>query len=62
MSGDIVNTPKELLNIHKEVFMTEDIFLVNGIPFFIVLSQNIIFTLVINIEDRKYITIFKYFK
>jgi hypothetical protein len=30
--------PKELLKIHKEVFLTTDIFFVNKIPFFLTLS------------------------
>ena len=33
VAGYIVRIPKELVNIHKEVFMTADIFFVNGIPF-----------------------------
>ena len=29
MSGGIVKIPKELVNLHKEIFMTADIFFVN---------------------------------
>ena len=41
--------------------MTAYIFFVNGIPFFISLGRNITFTVAIHIENRKYITTFKYF-
>ena len=42
--------------------MTADILFINGIPFFILFGHNITFTALIHIEDRKSITIFKYFK
>ena len=35
VEGEIVKTPKEIVRIHKKLFMTADIFSVNGIPFFI---------------------------
>jgi hypothetical protein len=35
---DYVKVPKELLKLHKEVFLRTDIFLVNKIPFFLTLS------------------------
>ena len=59
--GDIVDILKELFKIHKEVFMTADIFFVNGIPFFF-LRRNITFTAIRHIEDIKPITIFKALK
>ena len=34
MAGDIFIIPKELIELHKDVFMTADILFVNGIPFF----------------------------
>ena len=34
VTGDIVKNPKELINLHKEVFMTADILFINGMPFF----------------------------
>ena len=37
VAGDIFKIPKELIKLHKEVFMTAEIFFVNGIPFFILL-------------------------
>ena len=51
--GDIVKIPKELFNLHREVFMTADIFFVNGIPIFVSLSHNNTFIAVSYLEDRK---------
>ena len=59
VTGEMVKNPKEIMELHKEVFMTEDILFVNGIPFFILLNINITFTSVIYIEVRKPIRIFK---
>ena len=33
VSGDIVVISRQLIKIYNDVFMTEDIFFVNGIPF-----------------------------
>jgi hypothetical protein len=38
VARDYVKVPKELLNLHKEVFLTTDIFFVNKIFFFLTLS------------------------
>jgi hypothetical protein len=35
---DYVKVPKELLKLHKERFLTTDIFFVKNIPFFLTLS------------------------
>ena len=35
VAGDIVKIPKELVKLHKEIFMTADILLVNGMPFLV---------------------------
>jgi hypothetical protein len=59
---DYVKVPKELLKLHKEVFMTTDIFFVNKIPFFLTLSHNICFTAVNHLVDRNVMHIFKAFK
>ena len=61
-AGDIVKFTKELIKLHKEVFMTSDILFVNGIPFFILLGRNITFTVLIHIKYKKEISIFKSFK
>jgi hypothetical protein len=52
VARDYVKVPKELLKIHKEVFLTTDIFFVNKIPFFLTLSRHIYFTAVKNLADR----------
>jgi hypothetical protein len=59
---DYVKVPKELLKLHKEVFLTTDIFFVNKIPFFLTLSRNICFTAVNQLADRTVPQIFKAFK
>ena len=33
VAGDLVKIPKELIKIHRYVFMTADILFVDGIPF-----------------------------
>jgi hypothetical protein len=59
---DYVKVPKELLKLHKEVFLTTDIFFVNKIPIFLTLSQKICFTAVNHLADRTVPQIFKAFK
>jgi hypothetical protein len=62
VARDYVKVPKELLKLHKEVFMTTDIFFVNKIPFFLTLSRKICFTAVNHLADRTVPQIFKDFK
>jgi hypothetical protein len=57
-----VKVPMELLKLHKEVFLTADIFFVIKIPFFLTLSCNICFTAVNNLAGRTVPQIFKAFK
>jgi hypothetical protein len=52
----------ELMKLHKEVFLTTDIFFVNKIPFFLTLSHKICFTAVNHLADRTVPQIFKAFK
>jgi hypothetical protein len=54
--------PVELMNLHREVFLTVDIFFVNKIPFFLTLSRRICFTAVNHLADRTVPQIFKAFK
>ncbi len=61
VARDFVKIPKELLKLHKEVFLTADIFFVNNIPFFITLSRKTCFTAVNHLPDRKVKNIFKAF-
>jgi hypothetical protein len=62
VAREYVKIPKELLRLHKEVFMTTDIFSVKKIPFFLTLSRNICFTAVDRLTDRTVPQIFKAFK
>jgi hypothetical protein len=57
-----VKVPKELFKLHKEVFLTTDIFFMNKIPFLLTLSHKICFTAVDNLADRTVPQIFKAFK
>jgi hypothetical protein len=62
VARDYVKVPKELLKLHKDFFLTTDIFFVNKIPFFLTISQNICFTAVNHLADRTVPQIFKAFK
>jgi hypothetical protein len=62
VARDFVKIPVELLKLHKEVFLTVDIFFVNKIPFFLTLSQKVCFTAVNHLMDRTVPQIFKAFK
>jgi hypothetical protein len=62
VARDYVKAPKELLKLHKEVFLTTDILFVNKIPFFLTLSRKICFTAVNNLADGTVPQIFKDFK
>jgi hypothetical protein len=59
---DYVKVPMELMKIHKEVFLTPDIFFVNKIIFLLTLSCKICFTSVNHLVDRTVPQIFKAFK
>ena len=60
--ADFVKVPKELLSLHREVFLTVDIFFVNQIPFFLTLSRKICFTSVNHLANRKTATVFAAFR
>jgi hypothetical protein len=62
VARDFVKVPVALLKLHKEVFLTVDIFFVNKIPFFLTLSRKICFTAVNHLADRTVPQIFKAFK
>jgi hypothetical protein len=62
VARDFVKVPVELLKLHKEVFLTVNIFFVNKIPFFLTLSRKICFTAVNHLADRTVPQIFKPFK
>jgi hypothetical protein len=62
VARDYVKVTKELLKLHKEVFLTTGIFFVNKIPFFLILSRKICFTAVHHLVDRTVPQTFKDFK
>jgi hypothetical protein len=62
VARDYVKVPMELMKLHKEVFLTTDIFFVNNIPLFLTLIFKICFTAVNHLADRTVPQIFKAFK
>ena len=59
---DVIETLKEIQELHKDVTLTIDIFFVNNIPFFVTYSLVICFVLVTHLSSRKALTIFNSFK
>ncbi len=59
---DIVSIPKDIHELHKEVTLTIDIFFVNKIPFFLILSRVLYFTMVTHLPNRSLDQIFKALK
>jgi hypothetical protein len=57
-----VKVPKELLQLHKNVFLTADIFFVNEIPFLLTLSRKICFTAVSHLANKSVPQIFTAFR
>jgi hypothetical protein len=62
VARDCFKVPMEIMKLHKEVFLTTDIFFVNKIPFFLTHSRKICFTAVNHLVDRTVPQIFKAFK
>jgi hypothetical protein len=62
VARDFVKVPVELLKLHKEVYITANLFFVNKIPFFLTLSRKICFTAINHLADRPVPQIFKAFK
>jgi len=61
VARDFVKIPSEIVKLHKEVYLTLDLFFVNKIPFLLTLSRNICFTTVNHLADRKLAHIFQAF-
>jgi hypothetical protein len=61
VATDFVKIPKEILDLHRDVSLTADIFFVNKIPFFLTLSRNICFTAVNHLPNRTVPAILKAF-
>jgi hypothetical protein len=62
VARDFVKVPVEILKLHKEVYITADLFFVNKIPFFLTLSRKICFTAINHLADRNVLQIFMAFK
>ena len=62
VAQDFVKVPKELLWLHKDVFLVANIFFTNKIPFFLTYSHKICFTAVNHLANRKVGSIYKAFE
>ena len=62
VGGMALKVPREFLNLHREVYLTVDLFFVNKIIFFLTLSRKIDYTSVTHLSSRKIAKIFKAFK
>jgi hypothetical protein len=62
VARDFVKVPVELLKLHKQVYVTADLFFVNKIPFFLTLSHKICFKAINHLADRTIPQIFMAFK
>jgi hypothetical protein len=62
VARNFVKVPVELLKLHKEVYITANLFFVNKMPFFLTLSQKICFMAINHLTDRTIPQIFMAFK
>jgi hypothetical protein len=62
VARDFVKVPVELLKLHKEVYITANLFFMNKIPFFLMLSHKICFMAINHLADRTVPQIFMLFK
>ena len=62
VARDFVKVPVEVLKLHKEVYMTPNLFFVNKILVFLMLSHKICFMAVNHLADRTVPQIFMAFK
>jgi hypothetical protein len=62
VARDFVKVPVELLKLHKEVYITADLFFVINIPFLLTLSHKICFMAINDLMDRTILQIFMAFK
>jgi hypothetical protein len=62
VARNCVKIPMELLKLHKEVYITADLFFVNNIPFFLTLSHMICFMAINHLANRTVPQIFMAFK
>ena len=62
MTGNLVQVRKEFVKLHKDIYLTEDLFFVNNIPFFINLRRKICLKVVNHLANGKLETIPMAFK
>jgi hypothetical protein len=62
VARDYVKVPMELMKLHKEGFLTTDIFFINNIPFLLMTSRKICAMAVNHLAERTVPQIFKAFK
>ena len=62
MAGDLFKIPREYKLLQKSVFITADIFIVDGAPFFITISRKIDFLGISHFPGRKIQNIFQAYK
>ena len=62
VAGDLIQVLKELVKLHKDIYLMEDLFFVNSIPFFLNLSRKIFFSSVKHLANRELNSTFKAFK
>jgi hypothetical protein len=62
VARDFVKVPVELLKLHKEVYITANLFFVNKILFFLTLSHKICFTAINHLMYKTVLQIFMAFK
>jgi hypothetical protein len=53
VATDYLQVPQVILDLHKEVYMSADIFFVNQISFLLTYSRHLCFTAVTHLADRK---------
>ena len=62
MLGNLVQVPEDMVKLHKYIYLTADLLLVNSIHFFITLTRKIKFTANNHLDNIKVKNLFKAFK
>ena len=62
VADSVMNVPRELKKLHKNVTLAVDLFFVNGIAFFISHSRKICFTASTHLKNRKVASLWEAFK
>ena len=62
VAADYIQVPQEILDLHRQVYLTADIFYVNKIPFLLTISRKLCFTTVTHLADKKLETVLASYK